>query len=87
MLQFSGVLHRLVGPQDSVHVGVTAWLLLPLGAPENPWLPGAVAMTVYAAGAAVSALARRPWPWVVGGLAASLAYDLTIQIASIGSIS
>ena len=87
MLRFSGVLHRFLGPADSVQVGQTAWLLLPLGAPENTLLPAAAAVVVYAVGAGVSARARRPRPWVIGGLAASLADDLTIQIASIESIS
>ena len=87
LLQFFGVLYRLLGPEDSGRVGLTAWLIIPLARPEDPWTPAAVAMVVYALGAGASALRRRPWPWVVGGLAASLAYDLTIRLGSIGSVS
>ena len=63
--------------------GSAGWLFLPLAGPADPWTPATVALVVYTVGAALSAWRRRPWPWIAGGIAANVAYDLTIVVAAI----
>ena len=82
VLSFSGVLRAVLGEPAGSWAGATAWLLLPLCAPEDRLTPAVVALVVYAAGAAAGVVLRRPWPWVLGGLAASVAYDLTLALRS-----
>ena len=79
-LAFLGVLY----PNDDF--GSTAWLLLPLCAPEQVIAPTLTASAVYVAGAALSGVLRRPWPWVLGALLSALSYDLVIVVLSIGSV-
>ena len=67
-------------------MGAMSLLLMPLCGPENPLAPMAVAVVVYAVGAALSTALRRPWPWVLGGPAASVAYGLTVQIVPVAII-
>ena len=74
-------------PEGQYAVGTASWIFLPLGGPQDHWTPAAVALVAYAIGAALSAWRRRPWPWLVGGVAATLAYDLTIAVAGIPFIA
>ena len=83
VLAFTGLFYLLFGAPESNRMGATAWLFLPLCGPENMVVPAAVALAVYVVGTAVSAATRRPWPWLVGGLAAAVAYDLTLHFRSI----
>ncbi len=55
-------------------VGATYWLFLPLTAPADVLSPAVATCAVLAGGAVVSAYVRRPWPWLLGALAAPLAY-------------
>ena len=78
----------LFGPLQLPYApGSAGWLFLPLAGPADPWTPAAVALVVYAVGAALSAWRRRPWPWIAGGIAANVAYDLTIVVAAIPYIA
>ncbi len=54
----------------------TAWLIIPLCAPSGIALlvPAALAVATYLLGLAASVAVRTPWPWVVGAVAAPLAY-------------
>lgn len=54
--------------------GATYWLFLPLAGPADIVTPALASFAVLAAGAAVSAHVHRPWPWLLGALAAPLAY-------------
>ncbi len=55
----------------------TMWLVLPLCAPAGAALivPAICAVATYIVGLVVSAIIRRPWPWVLGALTAPLAYS------------
>ncbi len=90
VLAFFGVeylLRRwLTGEESAESVGTTAWLFFPLCGPEDHLTPAVVALVVYVLATTASAVVRRPWPWVVGGLGASLGYDLTLYVASIETI-
>ena len=55
-------------------VGATYWLFIPLAGPADVLTPALVAGAALAVGAAASAHVRRPWPWLLGALAAPLAY-------------
>ena len=55
-------------------VGATFWLFLPLAGPADVLTPAIASCAVLGIGAAVSAYVRRPWPWLLGALAAPLAY-------------
>jgi hypothetical protein len=79
LLSFGGLFLMLLG-EDATSIGTTAWQFIPLCGPVDPWTPAVVATVVYAAGAMCSAVARRPWPWLLGGLAANVAYDLTLHL-------
>ena len=54
----------------------TAWLIIPLCTPTGAALvaPAVLALATYLIGVAVSAVARRPWPWVLGAWLAPFAY-------------
>ena len=80
VLSFGGLFYLLLGEDRATSIGTTAWLFIPLCGPEDAWTPAVVAIAVYAAGAVGSAVARRPWPWLLGGLAANVAYDLTLHL-------
>ena len=67
-------------------VGSTAWLLLPLYAPEQVIAPTLTASAVYVAGAALSGMLRRPWPWLLGALLSALSCDLVIFVLSVDSV-
>ncbi|GAB3520597.1 hypothetical protein GCM10027402_09210 [Arthrobacter monumenti] len=57
--------------------GPTVWLLIPLCAPgqlSTLIIPALAATAAVLAGAGVGALARHPWPWVVGAWIAPMAY-------------
>jgi hypothetical protein len=60
----------------------TSWLLLPLGGPDNgaAWLwPALAAAGVIVLGLALSALVRRPWPWVLAAWVAPWVHLLVIS--------
>ena len=80
LLSFGGLFFLLLGEDDATSIGTAAWLFIPLCGPVDPWTPAVVATVAYAAGAVGSAVARRPWPWLLGGLAANVAYDLTLHL-------
>lgn len=86
VLAFSGVLYPAFGADGDYPLGSTAWLLLPLCAPEQVVLPTLVATAVHVTGAAVSGAVRRPWPWLLGSLLSALSYDLVILVLSIDSV-
>lgn len=83
VVAFSGVFYSLFGEAGADRVGSTAWLLIPLCAPEQPLMPTVVASAVYVAGAALSGAVHRPWPWVLGALLSALSYDLVMSALSI----
>lgn len=87
VLAFFGPFDAAFGADGEYLLGSTAWLLLPLGAPEQILLPTTVATAVFVLGAALSAVWRAPWPWVLGALLSALSYDLVISVFSIGSYS
>ena len=86
LLSFLGLFYALLGEEASNATGTTAWLFIPLCGPVDMTTPAVVAFTVYAAGAATSAVVRKPWLWMLGGLAANVAYDLTLHVRAIESI-
>ena len=60
----------------------TSWLLLPLAGPDNgaAWLwPPLAAAGVMVLGLAMSALVRRPWPWVLAAWVAPWVHLLVIS--------
>ena len=83
VLAFSGALYLPLGDEGAGRVGSTAWLLLPLCGPEQQVVSALVASAVYVAGAALSGVDQRPWPWVLGALLSALSYDLAVMILSI----
>lgn len=83
LLSFVGLFYALLGEEASNAIGTTSWLFIPLCGPVDMTTPAVVAFTVYAAGAAASAVVRKPWPWLLGGLAANIAYDLTMHLHAI----
>lgn len=85
VLAFSGLFYAAFGGDGDYLLGSTAWLLLPLCAPEQIVAPTLVATAVYVTGAAISGALRRPWPWLLGGLLSALSYDAVILGFSIGS--
>ena len=78
-----GLFFLLLGEDHATSIGTTAWLFIPLCGPEDVWTPAVVATSVYATGAVGSAIARRPWPWLLGGLAANVAYDLNLHLRGV----
>lgn len=83
VLTVSGVTYALLGEEGAERVGTTWWLLIPLCTPEQPFVPTLVASAVYTAGAALSGLVQRPWPWVLGALLSALSYDLLMDVLSV----
>ncbi len=49
-------------------------------------MPTLVASAVYVAGAALSGVVHRPWPWVLGALLSALSYDLVMFLLSVDII-
>lgn len=82
-LAFFGVSYALWGEGGADRVGSTVWLFIPLCAPEQPFVSTLVATAVYVAGAALSGVVHRPWPWVLGALLAALSYDLVLFVLSV----
>lgn len=78
-----GIFSSTLGHEVSAHVGNTAWLLIPLCAPEQIIMPTLAASAVYVAGAGLSGLLHHPWPWVLGALLSALSYDLVLVMFSI----
>ncbi len=64
-------------------VGATYWLFLPLTAPADVVTPAMASCAVLAGGAAVSVYVQRPWPWLLGALAAPLAYAGVLLVLDI----
>ena len=85
-LAYHGVFYALLGEEGADRVGSTFWLLIPLCAPEQPFVSTLVASAVYMAGAALSGLVHRPWPWVLGALLSALSYDLVLYVLSVDII-
>ena len=76
-----------IAPDDpATWVVATSLLLMPLCGPESPLVPVTVAVLVYAGGAGLSAALGRPWPWVLGGAAATVAYGVAVQITPVSLI-
>jgi hypothetical protein len=86
VLAFFGVFYSLLGEEGADRVGSTFWLFIPLCAPEQPLVPTLVASAVYVAGAALSGVVHRPWPWVLGALLSALSYDLVMFLLSVDII-
>lgn len=86
LLAFFGVFYALWGEDGADRVGSTVWLSIPLCAPEQPFASTLVASAVYVAGAALSGVVHRPWPWVLGALLAALSYDLVLFVLSVDFI-
>lgn len=80
VLALTGLARRLVEEESAFPLGSTAWLLLPLCAPEQQLPPALVATAVFTVGAVVSAVVRRPWPWVLGALLSPLSYDAALSV-------
>ena len=83
VLAVSGGFYALLGEEGAERVGSTWWLLIPLCVPEQPFVSTLVASVVYGAGAVLSGLVRRPWPWVLGALLSALSYDLVLYVLSV----
>ena len=83
VLAFFGVFYALLGEDGAARVGSTFWLLIPLCAPEDPFVSTLVASAVYMAGAALSGVVHRPWPWLLGALLSALSYDLVLFVLSV----
>jgi hypothetical protein len=85
-LAINGVFYALWGEEGADRVGSTFWLLIPLCAPEQPFVSTLVASAVYMAGAALSGAVHRPWPWLLGALLSALSYDLVLFVLSVDFI-
>lgn len=87
VLAFVGVFYFLWGEGSAADlIGSTSWLFLPLCGPTQPLVPTLVASAVYVAGAGLSGVVHRPWPWVLGALLSALSYDLVMFALSVDLI-